>query len=209
MIMVRDILMYMDRTYIVKERRRPVYELGLHLFRLDVWEHPKVKERASDLLMTAVANEREGLLTDDRTILKQIVSMLLELGKADCSNVYETDFETPFLGRTQEFYRVESLSFLSRNTATDYVTKATKWLDEEKDRANALALPPTTETPLQSMIETELIDRHARTLVDMEMSGFGALLKDDTKLSEMRRSLCPSSIFRRLLARSSCRTHQG
>ncbi|KAG7360505.1 cullin protein 3 [Nitzschia inconspicua] len=186
MIMVRDILMYMDRTYILKERRRPVYELGLHLFRLDVWEHPNVKERASDLLMMAVANERDGRLTDDRTILKQIVAMLLELGQADSSNVYEIDFETPFLGQTQDFYRVESLSFLSRNTATDYVIKAIRWLEEEKDRANALALPLTTESPLQAMIETELIDRHARTLVDMEMSGFAALLKDDTKLTEMR-----------------------
>jgi cullin 3 len=186
MIMVRDILMYMDRTYITKERRRPVYELGLHLFRLDVWEHPYVKERASDLLMAAIANERDGRLTDDRTILKQVVAMLLELGQADSSNVYEADFEMPFLGRTQEFYLVESLSFLSRNTATDYVTKATKWLDEEKDRANALALPFTTESPLLSMVETELIDRHARTLVEQEMSGFAALLKDDTKLVEMR-----------------------
>jgi cullin 3 len=186
MIMVRDILMYMDRTYIMKERRRPVYELGLHLFRLAVWEHPNVKSRASDLLMQAIGNERSGLLTDDRTALKQVVSMLLELGQADSSNVYECDFEQPFLGGTQEFYRVESLGFLSRNTATDYVTKATKWLDEEKDRANALGLPMTTEGPLQQMIETELIERHARTLVDMELSGFAALLKDDEKLAEIR-----------------------
>ncbi|KAL3924372.1 MAG: hypothetical protein SGILL_001087 [Bacillariaceae sp.] len=186
MIMVRDILMYMDRTYIMKERRRPVYELGLHLFRLAVWEHPNVKSRASELLMTAIGNERNGLLTDDRTVLKQVLSMLLELGQADSSNVYEQDFEQPFLGGTGDFYRVESLGYLSRNTATDYVSKATKWLDEENDRAKALALPMTTETPLMSMIETELIERHARTLVDMELSGFAALLKDDSKLAEMR-----------------------
>jgi cullin 3 len=186
MIMVRDILMYMDRTYIMQQRRRPVYELGLHLFRLTVWEHPLVKDRASDLLMAAVAAERDGLLTDDRSVLKQVIAMLLELGQADSSNVYESDFETPFLGQTQDLFRVESLSYLSRNTATDYVAKATKWLDEEKDRSNALALPLTTETPLQNIIETELIERHARNLVDMEISGFAAMLKDDTKLEEMR-----------------------
>jgi cullin 3 len=186
MIMVRDILMYMDRTYITQQRRRPVYELGLHLFRLAVWEHPSVKSRASELLLAAVAAERAGELTDDRTVLKQVLGMLLELGQADSSNVYESDFQEPFLASTQEFYRLESLDFLSRNSATDYATKADVRLNEEKERANALALPLTTETPLQSIIETELIERHARTLVDMENSGFAALLRDDTKLNEMR-----------------------
>ena len=185
MIMVRDILMYMDRTYIQQQRRRPVYQLGLHLFRLTVWEHPMVKERSTQLLMTAVASERAGLLTDDRSILKQVLGMLSELGQSDGSNVYESDFETPFLAQTQEFYRIESQGYLSQNTATDYVAKATQRLVEEKDRSTALGLPLTTETPLQSIIETELIERHARTLVDMEHSGFAALLKDDTKLTEM------------------------
>lgn len=184
--MVRDILMYMDRTYVTQQRRRPVYELGLHLFRLAVWEHPSVKSRASELLLAAVAAERAGELTDDRTILKQVLGMLLELGQADSSNVYENDFQESFLATTQEFYRLESLDYLSRNSATDYAAKADARLNEEKDRANALALPLTTETPLQSIIETELIERHARTLVDMENSGFAALLRDETKLNEMR-----------------------
>ncbi|KAI2498715.1 cullin-like protein [Fragilaria crotonensis] len=186
MIMVRDILMYMDRTYVPTQRRRPVYDLGLHLFRITVWEHPRVQARVTDLLLNAIASERAGLLTDDRSLLKANLGMLLELGQADYSNVYERDFETQFLGTTQEFYAQESLAYLSENTAVDYVTKATARMDEERDRASALALPSTTETQLHAMVQKELIERHARTLVDMENSGFAALLKDDTKLDEMR-----------------------
>jgi len=186
MIMIRDILMYMDRTYVIQQRRRPVYQLGLHLFRLTVWEHPEVKERSRDLLMATIASERNGLLTDDRSVLKQTLGMLLELGQSDGSNVYEGDFETLFLALTQEFYRIESQGYLSQNSATDYVAKATKRLEEEKDRSTALALPLTTEKPLQSIIETELVERHARTLVDMEHSGFAVMLKDETKLTELR-----------------------
>lgn len=185
MIMVRDILMYMDRTYIQQQRRRPVYELGLHLFRITVWEHPKVQPRVTELLMSAIASERAGLLTDDRSLLKANLGMLLELGQADSSNVYEKDFEQLFLTSTAEFYQNESLTYLSQNTATDYVTKATKRLDEERERAVALALPNSTEGPLQHIAETELIEKHARTLVDMEHSGFASLLRDDTKLEEM------------------------
>jgi len=186
MIMVRDILMYMDRTYIQQQRRRPVYELGLHLFRVSVWEHPNVKDRASELLLMAISSERAGLLTDDRSVLKQVLGMLLELGGADSSNVFENDFEAPFLARTQEFYHMESMEYLSRNSATDYVTKAMKRLEEEKARSAALAFPTTTDNQLQHIVETELIERHSRTLVDMENSGFSALLRDDTKLIEMR-----------------------
>jgi len=186
MIMVRDILMYMDRTYVPAQRRRAVYELGLHLFRITVWEHPRVQRRVTELLLAAISSERAGLLTDDRSLLKANLGMLLELGQADYSNVYERDFEIIFLGTTQEFYRQESLSYLSENTATDYVSKATTRLDEEKGRSSALALPSTTEIPLVHILETELIERHARILVDMEHSGFSALLRDDTKLEEMK-----------------------
>lgn len=186
MIMVRDILMYMDRTYIKQQRRRPIYELGLHLFRITVWEHPRIQPRVTELLLSTIASERAGLLTDDRSLLKHNLGMLLELGQADSSNVYERDFESLFLGTTQEFYRVESMDYLSKTTAIDYVAKATKRLEEEKERSAALALPFSTESPLQRIIQTELIERHAKTIVDMENSGFASLLKDDTKLEEMK-----------------------
>ena len=178
--------MYMDRTYIQQQRRRPVYELGLHLFRITVWEHPMVQPRVTELLMAAVSKERDGLLTDDRSLLKAVLGMLLELGQADSSSVYEKDFEQIFLTSTAEFYKQESLGYLSNNTATDYVAKATKRLEEERERSSALALPGSTEGPLQNIVETELIEKHARTLVDMETSGFAELLKDDTKLEDMK-----------------------
>lgn len=187
MVMIRDILMYMDRTYVQQQRRRPVYDLGLHLFRITVWQHPAISKPVCQLLLDAIARERSGLLTDDRDLLKQIISMLLELGRADHSAaVYQTDFEAVFLGTTQEFYHSESLQYLSSATAADYVRKATARLEQEKERAQALQLPVTTEGPLLNLVQTEWIERHARTLVDMEVTGFAALLQDDTKLDEMR-----------------------
>jgi len=113
--------------------------------------------------------------------------MLLELGRADyAAAVYQQDFEEAFLGTTQEFYHTESLQYLSSVSAADYVRKATARLEQEKERAQALQLPVTTEGPLLGLVQTEWIERHARTLVDMEVTGFAALLQDDTKLDEMR-----------------------
>mmetsp|Transcript_25837 Transcript_25837/g.48921 ORF Transcript_25837/g.48921 Transcript_25837/m.48921 type:complete len:768 (-) Transcript_25837:70-2373(-) len=187
MTMIRDILMYMDRTYVNQQRRRPVYELGLHLFRVAVWEHPSVGPRVVELLLQSILSERSGILSDDRSTAHLVLSMLQELGRADyATNVYQQDFEQIFLGTTQEFYHRESLAYLSSNTASDYVQKATARLEEEKDRALALGLPHTTAGPLQQIVQTELIERHAKTLVDMDNSGFAALLRDETKLEEMR-----------------------
>ena len=187
MVMIRDILMYMDRTYVQQQRRRTVYDLGLHLFRTTVWEHPAIKNPVCQLLLDAIARERSGLLTDDRDLLKQVISMLLELGRADYqAAVYQQDFESAFLGTTQEYFHTESLQYLSSATAADYVRKATARLEQEKERAQALQLPVTTEGPLLNLVQTEWIERHARTLVDMELTGFAALLLDDSKLDEMR-----------------------
>ena len=33
MVMIRDILMYMDRTYVPQNKKMAVYDLGLHAFR--------------------------------------------------------------------------------------------------------------------------------------------------------------------------------
>jgi cullin 3 len=215
MVMIRDILMYMDRTYVVQHKRRTVYELGLHLFRITVWEHPSVSKRVCTLLLDAIANERAGITgtgtgttstdsttmtttsgsshptnstyNEERNLIKQCIIMLIELGRADYSvAVYQQDFELLFLCTTQEFYANESLQYLSQATASDYVRKATQRIEQEKERAAILQLPISTEGPLMNIVQTEWIERHARTLVDMETTGFSALLQDDTKLYEMQ-----------------------
>ena len=213
MVMIRDILMYMDRTYVVQQKRRTVYELGLHLFRITIWEHPSVCQRVGTLLLDAIANERAGITTtstsststtattvasnstssggtsfnEERNLIKQCIMMLIELGRADYSvAVYQQDFEVLFLCTTQEYYSNESLQYLSQTTATDYVKKATQRIEQEKERAQVLQLPITTEQPLMNIVQTEWIERHAKTLVDMETTGFASLLHDDTKLYEMQ-----------------------
>ena len=187
MTMVRDILMYMDRTYVQQQRTRPTYELGLHLYRVSVWGEEEVKNRVSELLLQSIASERAGYVLDDRSLIKANLTMLQQLGSADGSNVYERDFEGSFLANTQEFYRNESSSFLAENSASDYVLKAERRLEEEKLRAAALSLPPTTEGPLRQILEVELIQRHAKTLVLMDNSGFDVLLQDESKIDEMKK----------------------
>ena len=52
MVMIRDILMYMDRTYVVQQKKDDVYTLGLKIFLGEIARHPQVKERLLNLLLS-------------------------------------------------------------------------------------------------------------------------------------------------------------
>ncbi|EED88081.1 cullin family-like protein [Thalassiosira pseudonana CCMP1335] len=177
MVMVRDIFMYMDRTYVPQNRRRPVYDLGLYLFRR---VSPTLGNVTSLLLLRVVHQDRMDRLDDAPqriALCKSLIHMLLELAHATSAGanaipVYERDFEEVFLGESQDFYRMESASRLSQGAAMEYVHHAQARLVEEKARAALLDLPAQTRVNLMNIVETELIERHAKTLVEMEGSGF-------------------------------------
>ena len=74
------------------------------------------------LLLRNIAEERNGQLID-RSLMKTTLSMLSDCSGAGGPNVYEEDFERPFLEETRQFYRVESQDFISRNTCPDFMRK--------------------------------------------------------------------------------------
>ncbi|GAB0497943.1 hypothetical protein MMPV_009281 [Pyropia vietnamensis] len=82
LVSVRDILMYMDRTYVVSRRLPSVRALGLALFRDTVVRAPSVRPRLIAALLGAVEAERQGATVDD-SLLRATVSMLAELGDDD------------------------------------------------------------------------------------------------------------------------------
>ena len=103
MVMIRDILMYMDRTYVVQKKKIPVYDRGLLIFRDQITRADSVKDRLLTILLGNVERERRGEIID-RVLIKSTLSMLMHLGVKQ-REVYEVDFERPFLEATAAFYR--------------------------------------------------------------------------------------------------------
>ena len=60
MIMIRDILMYMDRVYVSGNKLEPVFNLGLILFRDNVVRYPPIRDHLRQTLLDMVAKERQG-----------------------------------------------------------------------------------------------------------------------------------------------------
>lgn len=181
--MIRDILMYMDRTYVAKNKKYPVYHFGLMLFRDVIVRHPNVKRRLQGTLLANVERERQGEMVD-KVLMKNTLSMLVELG-IDSTRVYESEFEYEFLEATRRFYRQESQEFLAHNTCPDYLEKAEARLAQERRRVEDY-LFQSTGPKLKAIVERHLIADHAQTLVEMETSGCVAMLRDD-KLGDLGR----------------------
>lgn len=176
MVMIRDILMYMDRVYVQNYNVEPVYNLGLILFRDTVVRYPQIKDHLRQCLLDMVYKERRGELTN-RSAIKNACQMLMTLG-IESRSVYYEDFEDPFLQQSAEFYRRESQNFLAENSASVYVRKVDERIREESERANHY-LDKSTEPRIVKVLEDELITTHMKTIVEMENSGVYHMLKHD------------------------------
>ncbi|XP_013407184.1 cullin-3-A [Lingula anatina] len=176
MVMIRDILMYMDRVYVQQNGVDNVYNLGLIIFRDQVVRCPVIRDHLRQTLLEMVARERKGEVVD-RSAVKNACQMLMVLG-IDSRTVYEEDFERPFLEQSADFYRLESQKFLGENSASVYIKKVEARINEEAERARHY-LDKSTEEHVVKVLEDELICQHMKTIVDMENSGVVHMLKNN------------------------------
>lgn len=183
MVMIRDILMYMDRVYVQQNGVDNVYNLGLILFRDLVVRHGNIRDHLCQTLLTLVRRERKGEVVD-RMAIRNACQMLMILG-IDTRSVYEEDFEKPFLEESAEFYKLEGQKFLVENSASVYIQKVEARINEESERAKHY-LDPTTEEPIVKVVEEELIRKHMKTVVEMENSGVIHMLKHN-KIEDLAR----------------------
>lgn len=186
MVMIRDILMYMDRNFVSQYKKVPVYEMGLMIFRENVSGHTRVRTRLLTLMLENIAAERRGEQVD-RILLKHTVNMLVELG-VQGKNVYRESFEDQFLDHTRKFYQDESVQYISQNTCSDYLKKAEKRIREEKTRVENY-LHETTMEKIQELCDEEWILAHYKTLIHMENSGCSWMFEHD-KVQDLERMFC-------------------
>lgn len=112
--MVADVLMYLNRTYVVQHKKVTIYNMSLQIFRDVITYHTSIRERMRTILLDNILSERNGYLID-RDLMRNVLAMLVDLG-VDGVNAYEEDFEKHFLEATKSFYRLESSEYLAQNT---------------------------------------------------------------------------------------------
>ncbi|XP_074598196.1 cullin 3 isoform X2 [Brevipalpus obovatus] len=191
MVMIRDILMYMDRVYVQPNEVDNVYNLGLNLFRDHVVRYGSIRDNLKNTLLDMVVRERRGEVIV-RSHVRNACQMLINLG-IESRNVYEEDFERPFLAQSAEFYQLESQKFLQENSASVYIRKVEQRINEEAERAKHY-LDESTEDQIVKVVEDELISKHMKTIVEMENSGVVHMLKNQ-KIEDLA---CMYNLLRRV-----------
>ncbi|KAI8918787.1 Cullin [Entophlyctis helioformis] len=181
--MVRDILMYMDRTYVKTANVPATYDMGMEVFR-DVLVRSKTYPVPTHLISTLLHQirlERDGEVVH-RMLLKAMTEMLLTLPVSSSSGrilttLYDADFERAFLETSQTFLSRESHIMLKECDAMEYLMRAEKRLADEEMRVQHY-LHASTEPKIRAIAETELLANHITTIIEME-SGFIPAMADD------------------------------
>jgi hypothetical protein len=133
-------------SYVASQKKTPVYERGLQIFRDEVCRNPRVKDRLLSMLLDLIKRERNGEMIE-RSLLKTVTSMLVELGR----DVYARDFEANFLNDSSRFYQAESQEYISQNSASDYMKKVRGEHTRAPRRpSRSHALPPTAAWPRET-----------------------------------------------------------
>jgi cullin 3 len=118
-----------------------------------------------------VTRERSGDVID-RSLMRSITMMLVDLGM----DVYQDEFERSFLQTAAEAYQAEAQEYLVSCDCPDYLRKADKRLAEEVERVRNY-MDPGSEAKITRVVETELIQKQMKMLMEMENSGFFALVE--------------------------------
>ncbi|KAK3670404.1 ubiquitin ligase (cullin) of SCF [Recurvomyces mirabilis] len=174
---------YLNRHWVKREMdegKKDIFDIyTLHLVRWKEDMFGTTQNAVMDAVLRLVEKQRNGE-TIEQSKVKQVVDSFVALGIDDTDStktnleVYRQYFEKPFIDATSKYYENESQAFLAENSVVDYMKKAERRLDEEKERVPLYLLPEIMQ-PLMKCCETSLIQKHCNLMRDE----FQVLLNND------------------------------
>jgi len=171
---MQKFFMYLDRYHVKYNSLPPLKEAGLHHFKTVVYEAVK-KDVASGIL--AMINEERENVVVDRDLIRSCVDLFESMGMGSI-DVYENDLEKYLLESSKEYYARKAELWMETDSTPIYLVKAEKALESERERV-VNYLNVLSEPKLLGVIETELLEKKERMLLEKEGSGMRALLIND------------------------------
>jgi cullin 3 len=170
MTLIRDILMYMDKTYCEQKKKPDSYSLGVSKFKDHVVLCKGVLDRIRDQLLAEIRREREAEVVDE-SLLRNCLRMFVELDSSPTASLYEKEFEEHFLSATQAYYATEAEDFFSKHSVPEYLEKTEKRLNEEQTRGESYIPRKSTCDKLNATVEKEMITHYIERIIDHDKSG--------------------------------------
>lgn len=151
MLMLSDMLGYMDRTYAEPRGLDSVYNLGLKLFRFEIVEISEIEKALREKLLEMIKEERLGAQIN-HSEMKNACTMLIKLG-INSRYFYEKIFETPFLLQTEEYYNAKF------NELKPFPDKEIKSLISKESSRASIYLDQETVKRIEQVLK-RIIEKH-------------------------------------------------
>ena len=161
LLMLRDVLMYMDRIYVPLKNLKTCYELGIYLFKT-------VNLNLFDLLISCLIDQINNYRTDElktaKTTIKKLILMLINLGLID-------QFFNKFKQSTTIYYKNISYKL---ETISEYLIFSKYQLEEEESRIDEY-LYQQCKQEILLIIHDELLGSKIEMLINHETGLFNLI----------------------------------
>lgn len=153
------IFCYLDRAYLLP-RHDSLRDISIHLFRSNIFSHPKLHERILDGACDLVGADRTGGELDGDMFAKT-VSMFHDL------QVYTKHFEPRLMELSQDFV-MKWADEEAEKPLPEYIKSAKSLTEREMLRVAKFGLPNTTRRDLLTLLEDHLVSRKKVRLTNQD-----------------------------------------
>ena len=154
---------YLDRYYVERANLPKLSEAGLRHFKTHIYDG--VKSDVTEAILALINDEREGKIID-RTLIKSTIVFYESMGMGNLHS-YTLDLETPLLQSTREYYSKHRQDWIVSYSMRDYLIKAERCLNEERNRV-AEYLNSATEAKMLRVCEEEILGKVEQLLFEKE-----------------------------------------
>lgn len=161
--LIRDILMYLDRSFVPHAKLPPIYDMGQALFKEIILLDSQITRILVTFFLENVEQDRIGREIDSLT-LKKITEMYNSYIDQD-SNTYFTVLEGKFLESSRLFYRNEADSLLQEGVAT-YLKRVMGRMEGEKQRMSQYMKMDSLEKVLE-IIDQEMLVKQMDWIINV------------------------------------------
>jgi cullin 1 len=158
------LFMYLDRFFTVNtDGILTLKKQGFQLFKEKIFD--KYQKYARDIILDMIDKERRSE-TQDRILLRNAVLCFTELG-FECSDkkleIYKVNLEMFVITHAGEFYKRQTQLWIEEDSCANYLFKAEKMINLEKNRVHTYLVESTLE-PLVHECYVQLLQVHLISL---------------------------------------------
>ncbi|KAL5596988.1 hypothetical protein BROUX41_006340 [Berkeleyomyces rouxiae] len=191
-VLIADVCMYLDRSYIEQNNKPTVYETAMALFRDHILKarvgDDTVMQLVLEVVLDQISMERNGQVID-RLRLKSCVSMLNGLAEnehsKDSQQLYVASLVPSLIKDSRDFYKNECKLLLQNGDTPAWIAHCNKRIEEETDRYHTY-LHKSTLPEILDVLHDEMIRAPLADFIDMESSGLYAMI-DNKQFDQIRK----------------------